>query len=90
MLMMLIDNKTFFDQPVKNKHEAYEKPVEMSRNNDYITGNVLDYSYHQNYYKLRLSIDLLRQTKTFNKLLSQEKIEDDDGATMFLIAEKQQ
>ena len=23
----LIDNKQFFDHPVKNKHEAYEKPV---------------------------------------------------------------
>ena len=27
----LID-KQFFDQPVKNKQEAYEKLVEMSRN----------------------------------------------------------
>ena len=31
----LIDKKPCFDQPVKNKHEAYEKLVEMSRNNDY-------------------------------------------------------
>ena len=31
----LIDNKPFFDQHVK-KQEAYEKLVEMSRNNDYI------------------------------------------------------
>ena len=23
----LIDNKTFFGQPVKNKQEAYEKPI---------------------------------------------------------------
>ena len=23
----------------------------MSRNNDYTAGNLLDYSYHQNYYK---------------------------------------
>ena len=34
----LIDNKPFFDQPVKKKHKAYEKLVKMSRNNDYITG----------------------------------------------------
>ena len=33
-----INNKPFFDQPVKNKHEAYEK-LEMSRNNDYTTEN---------------------------------------------------
>ena len=31
----LIDNKPFFDQPVKNKQDAYEKIIEMSRNNDY-------------------------------------------------------
>ena len=35
----LIDNKSFFDVPIKNKREAYEKLVEMSRNNDYTTGN---------------------------------------------------
>ena len=35
----LIDNKSFFDVPIKNKREAYEKLVEMSRNNDYATGN---------------------------------------------------
>ena len=27
----LIDNKPFFDQPVKNKQEAYEKLIEMSK-----------------------------------------------------------
>ena len=27
----LIDNKQFFEQPVKNKLEAYEKLVEMSK-----------------------------------------------------------
>ena len=27
----LIDNKRFFDQPVKNKQEAYEKLIEMSK-----------------------------------------------------------
>ena len=47
----------------KNKQEAYEKLVEMSRNNDYTIGNVLDYSYHQNYYKL-IGIDFSRQTNT--------------------------
>ena len=31
----LIDNKPFFDQPVINKKKAYEKLIEMSRNDDY-------------------------------------------------------
>ena len=40
----LADKKQFFDQPVKNKLEAYEKLTEMSRNDDYTTGNLLDFS----------------------------------------------
>ena len=63
----------------------------MSRNNDYTTGNWLEYLYHQNYCKL-ISIDLSRQT---NMSIPQQinftrKLEENDGATMFFIAEKQQ
>ena len=35
-----IDNKLLFVQPVKNKQEAYEKRIEMSRNDHYTTGNL--------------------------------------------------
>ena len=56
---MLIANKQFFDQLVKNKQEAYEKLAEMARSNNYITGNLLDCSYHQLYFKL-IGIDLSR------------------------------
>ena len=54
-------NKWFFDQPVKNKQEGYKKPIEMSRNYDYATGNLSDYLYRQNFYKL-IGIDWSRQT----------------------------
>ena len=40
---VLIDGKRFFDLPVKNEEEAYEKSIEMSSNNDYTTGNLLDF-----------------------------------------------
>lgn len=30
----LTDNESFFDLFIKDKQEAYEKPVEMTRNND--------------------------------------------------------
>ena len=59
----LINNKPFFDQPIKNTQELYEKLIEMSRNDDYATGNLLCYLYHQNYYKL-MGIDLSRQINT--------------------------
>ena len=59
----LIDNKPFFDQPVKNKQEAYEKFVERSINDGYTTRNLLDYLFPQKYYKL-IGIDLSRKTNT--------------------------
>ena len=42
---VLIDGESFFDLPVKNEKEAYEKIIEMSNNNDYTTGNLLDFGY---------------------------------------------
>ena len=87
----LIDNKPLFDQPVKNEQERYENIFELSINDDYTTGNLLDYLYHQNYYKL-LGIDLSRQTNTNipQQINFTGKSEEDNGATMFFIAEKQQ
>ena len=38
---LLIDRKSFFDLPVKNEEEAYEKIIEISKNNDYTIGIVL-------------------------------------------------
>ena len=48
----LIDNKPFFDQPVKNKQEAYEKLIDMSINDGYTAVNILDYLHHRKYSKL--------------------------------------
>ena len=59
----LIYNKLFFEQLVKNKQEAYQKLIEMSRDDNYTAENLLDYLYHQNYYKLIVRY-LSRQTNT--------------------------
>ena len=63
----------------------------MSKNDFYTTGNLLDFSYHQNYYKL-IGTNLSRQANTNIPQQSNfiEKLEEDDGARMFFIAEKQQ
>ena len=86
---VLIDNKSFFDQLIKNKQEAYERLVEMSRNDEDTTGNLLDYLYDQKYYKL-IGIDLSRQK---NPRISQqinftEKLGKDDDASVFFIAQR--
>ena len=42
---VLISGKNFFDLQVKNEEEAYETVMDMSNNNDYTTGNLLDFGY---------------------------------------------
>ena len=59
----LIGNKPFFDQPVKNKQEVYEKLIKMSRKSNYTTRNLLDYLYCEKYFKF-IGIDLSRQINT--------------------------
>ena len=86
---VLIDGKSFFDLPVKNEEEVFEKIIEMSSNNDYTTGNLLDFGYFRKYYKL-VAIHLSKQTKLkdpqpisfIGRLLNTR------GATMFFIIEK--
>ena len=59
---VLVDRKIFFALPVKNEEETYKKIIEMSNNNDYTTGNLLDFAYFKENYKL-IAIDLSKQTK---------------------------
>ena len=68
---MLIDGKPFLEIPVKNKEEAYEAIIEMSKNNDYTTDNVLDYEYFKDHYKL-IAINLSKQTELENPDLKQQ------------------
>ena len=90
-LNALTDNKPFFDQPVRNKQEAYEKFVEMSRNDNYATRKLLDYLCQQKYYKL-IGIDLSRKTNTSiqQQINCTRKLDKDDGAAMFFITENHQ
>ena len=68
---VLIDEKTFFEIPVKNKEEAYEAIIEMSKNNDYTTGNLLDYAYFKDHCQLT-AIDLSKQIELENPDLKQQ------------------
>ena len=58
---------------------------------DYTTDNLLDYLYHQKYYK-HIGIDLSRQRNRtiLFRINFTGKLEEDDGTTMSFIAEKQQ
>ena len=65
--------------------------MSISKNNDYTTGNLLDYEYFSKHYKL-IAINLSEQIELENPDLRQQiniigKL-DDDKATMFFIIEK--
>ena len=50
---VIINKSAFFDLPIKTEEEAYEKIIDISRNNEYTTGNLLDYDYFKKYYCYR-------------------------------------
>ena len=57
---VIIDELAFSDLPIKTEEEAYEKIIDISRNNEYTTGNLLDHDYFKKHYKL-IAIDLSKQ-----------------------------
>ena len=62
----------------------------MSRNNDYTTGNLLDFAYFKEHYRL-IAIDLSKQMKLKDpqQINFIGKLEGkNNGATMFFIIEK--
>ena len=82
--------KKLFDLPVENEEEAYEKIIEMSKNDDCTAGTLLYFAYFQKIYRL-IAIDLSKQTKLkdtqqisfINRLKWQG-----NRTTMFFIIEK--
>ena len=89
---VLIDGKSFFDIPINNNEETYKQIIEMGRNNEYTTGNLLDFEYFSKHCKL-IAIDLSQQIELENPDLKQlikfiETPTRNEEATMFSITEK--
>ena len=90
---VIIAKLAFFDLPIKTEEEAYEKIIDISRNNEYTTGNLLDYDYFKKHYKL-IAIDLSKQQvlQENEDLIQQinfiEKLEE--SANVFIIIEKKE
>ena len=88
-----IDKLAFFDLPIKTEEEAYEKTIDISRNNEYTTGNLFDYDYFKKYYKLiardlskqqvlQENEDLIQQINFIGRLT--------EAANVFIIIEKKE
>ena len=90
---VIIDKLAFFDLPIKTEEEAHEKILDISRNNEYTTGNLLDYDYFKKYHKLiaiglskqqvlQKNEDLIQQINFIGKL--------EEAANIFIIIEKKE
>ena len=77
---------------IKHAEEAYKQIIEMGRNNDYTTSNLLDYEYFSKYYLL-IAINLSKQIELENPDLKQQikfigSLKRNEGATIIFIIEK--
>ena len=64
---VLIDGNAFFELPIKNIEETYEKIIQITDHSGYSTrGNLLDYEYFKEHFKL-IAIDLSKQIQLENK-----------------------
>ena len=90
---VIIDKLAFFDLPIKTEEEAYEKIIDISRNNEYTTGNLLDYDYFKKHYKL-IAIDLSKQQvlQENEDLIQQTNFIGrlENAANVFIIIEKKE
>ena len=90
---VIIDKLAFFDLPIKTEEEAYEKIIDISRNNEFTTGNFLDYDYFRKYYKL-IAIDSSKQQvlQENEDLIQQINFieKSEEAANVFIIIEKKE
>ena len=90
---VIIDKLAFFDLPIKTEEEAYEKIIDISRNNEFTTGNLLDYDYFKKHYKL-IAIDLSKQhvLQENDDLIQQISFIGrlEEAANVFIIIEKKE
>ena len=90
---VIVDKLAFFDLPIKTEEGAYKKIIDISRNNEYTTGNLLDYDYFKKHYKL-IAIDLSKQQvlQENEDLIQQINIIGrlTEAANVFIIIEKKE
>ena len=86
---MLTGGRSSSDMPIKTDKETYEQIIEMGRNDDYTTGNLLDYEYFSQHYKL-IAINLSEQIELESSDLKKQinftgRLNRNEGATMLYI-----
>ena len=85
---VIINGKTFYDQPIYSDIKRYEEITKLTtgQDEDYTTSCLLDYNYIKKYYRL-IAVDLSRQKELDADLKANKQTEfigklkklDDDG-----------
>ena len=85
---VIIDGKPFFELSVKNVEETYQKIIDMGYNDDYTVGNLIDFEYFKEHYKL-IAIDLSKQKELEQDIVQQINFIGslEQQATLFVIIE---
>ena len=68
---VIIDGKPFFELPIRNMEETYQKIIDMEYNDDYTVGNLIDFEYFKKHYRL-IAIDLSKQKELENDNVMQQ------------------
>ena len=85
---VIVDSKAFFELPIKNMEETYQKIIDIGYNDDYTVGNLMDFDYFKEHYKL-IAIDLSKRKELENDVMQQINFIGslDQQATLFVITE---
>ena len=89
---VIIDQLAFFDLPIKIEEEAYEKIVDISRNNEYTTGNLLEYDYFKKYKLIAINLSKPQVLRENENLIQQINFIGrlTEAANVFIIIEKKE
>ena len=92
---VMIDGKTFFDQPINSMTKTYEniRKIATGQGYDYTIGCLLDYTYFKDHYKM-IAIDLSKQQsldadpRTIKQINFTANLERARNTTVFFIIEE--
>ena len=89
---VIIDKLAFFDLPIKTEEEAYEKIIDISRNNEYTTSNLLDYDYFKKYKLIAIDLSKQQVLQENEDLIQQINFAGrlEEAANVFIIIEKKE
>ena len=87
---VMIDGRTFFNQPINNINKTYEniRKTAAAKGDDYTTGCLLDYPYFKENYKM-IAIDLSKQqgldadSRKIQQINFTANLDRDENATIF-------